>query len=288
MEFRDIKDVLTFAAFRPEPDHASFRWPRRFPNRRSVLVNASRSQVSWAYVDKKGNIEDTGTADGEFLDVSSSMADEWRNHTDDGWIGVSLNSRFIVTLEHNLSRKPGWDETIRTNPKSILGTKCDRSKRYAVHHNAETNSSLLLASDQSIIQTIEDSLRNHNLRPARICCGLFAMTCDLLGRIEKDANLKSQDVVAIIWVDHSLLVLRVKSGQWQEVRCRSGIPIKDANGITQMLRPFLETASPETRVLFLGDEPDNEFSRQYLPLMEKYHVTDVTERGHLWNLLARH
>ncbi|MBL9154808.1 MAG: hypothetical protein JNK37_20170 [Verrucomicrobiales bacterium] len=288
MEFRDIKDVLTFAAFRPEPDNASAPWSRRFPNRRSVLVNVSRGRVDWCMLSKKQKVEDTGYADGEFIDVSASMADEWRSRTDDGWLGISVNSRFIITMEHNLSRKAGWEETIRNNPKSVLGTKYDRAKRYALYHSSETSSSLLMACDSSLIQSIEDSLRNHNLRPARICCGLFALTTQALTRIHSDNALKGQDILLITWVNQSLFVMRQKGGQWQDARCRSGLPPQDANAISQVVKPFLKDATPHTRILFMADEPGTEFERDYLPQLGNFSVTNLTEQHHLWNLMARH
>ncbi len=288
MEFRDIKDVLTFAAFRPEPDNASAPWSKRFPNRRSVLVNVSRGHVAWALLSRKNKIEDIGQADGEFMDVAASMAEEWGNHSEDGWVGVSVNTRFIITLEHNLSRKTGWVESIRNNAKSILGTKYDRAKRYALHHSQDTSSSLLMACDNSMIQTVEDALRNHNLRPARITCGLFALTTHLLSQIEADAARKAQDLIIITWSQNSIFVLRQKNGQWQDVRCRSGLPPQDNNAIAQVLRPFLKTADAGTKLLFLADEPGGDFEQQYLPQLSNHHITNLTEPNHLWNLMARH
>lgn len=288
MEFRDIKDVLSFAAFRPEPDNASAPWTKRFPNRRSVLVNVSRGQVSWCMLSKKQKVEETGHADGEFMDVAASMADEWQNRTDDGWIGISINTRFIITLEHNLSRKAGWDETIRNNPKSILGTKHDRGKRYALYHSPETSSSLLMAADGSLVQMIEDTLRNHNLRAARVCCGLFALTSQALAKIDADNSLKGQDIILVTWSNQSLFVMRQKGGQWHDVRCRSGLPPQDANAVSQVIKPFLKEATPHTRILFVADEPGSEFEQQYLNQLGNFHVSNLTEQNHLWTLLGRH
>ncbi len=47
MKLKDIKDVLTFAAFRPEPDDSSASWSKRFPKKRSLLLNIGRETVSW-------------------------------------------------------------------------------------------------------------------------------------------------------------------------------------------------------------------------------------------------
>jgi hypothetical protein len=239
-------------------------------------------------VGRKGTIENTGEADGEFAEVATQMADQWRANTEDGWVGISLNNRFIITLEHNLSRKKGWQEELRQNPKSILGTKYDRAKRYALQHNPETSASLLMACDDSMIKAIEESMRSHNLRPARICSGLFATTAHLLGRIAADGALKSQDLIVVTWLDGSLCVVRQKAGQWQDLRCRSGIPAVDEAAISQMIRPFVEKAEPSTRVILMEDRKGGGFSASYLNQFGNLHVTDVTEDHNLWHILSKY
>lgn len=287
MEFKDIKDVLTFAAFRPEADNPRFTWAQRFPKRKSVLVNISRGRCSWAMINRRGLVEGTGEADGEFVDVAAQMADSWRAGTEDGWIGLSLNNRFIITLEHNLSRKKGWQEELRLNPKSILGTKYDRTKRYAIHHNPETSASIVMACDDSMVKAVEEAMRAHNLRPARICCGLFASVAHILNRIAADNALKSQDIILAAWLDGSLCIVRQKGGQWQDLRCRSGIVADDHATVSQMIRPFIEKAAPSTRVLLFEDRKNGGFSSSYLSHFGNLHVTDATEENNLWNLLSQ-
>ena len=286
MELKDFKDVLTFAAFRPEADNPNFSWPQRFPKKRSVLVNISRGQVSWSFLDRKGVVEDSGSAQGEFVEVAGQMADHWQSRTEDGWIGLSLNNRFIISLEHNLARKKGWQQELKLSPKSILGTRHDRSKRYAIHHNPETSASLLMACDDSMVKTVEESLRSHNLRAARICVGLFAMTANFLNRIATEPSLKSQDLIVVTWLENSLCILRQKNGQWQELRCRSGLQVGDEATISHMINSFVENADPSTRVVLMEDTKDGEFSRSHLPRFGNLHVTDFTEEHSFWGVLA--
>ncbi len=288
MEFKDIKDVLTFAAFRPEPDNPRFTWQQRFPKRRSLLLNISRGRVSWASINRKGQVDGVAEAEGEFVEILPHFAETWRAATEDGWLGISLNQRFIIGLEHNLSRKKGWQEELRLNPKSILGTKHDRTKRYAIHHNPETSASLVMACDESLVKSIEESLRHYNLRAARICSGLFAMTAQLLNRIAADNSLKSQDLIVVVWLEGSLCVVRQRGGQWQDLRCRSGIATGDGATVLQMVRPFIEKADASTRILLMEDRKNGGFSSDYLPHFGKLHIIDVTEENNLWNLLARY
>ena len=287
MEFKDIKDVLTFAAFRPEADNPRFNWQQRFPKRKSVIVNISRGRCSWVYLNKKGQVSDIGESPGEFAEVCGDMAESWHSNTEEGWIGISLNNRFIVTLEHNLSRKKGWEEEMLTNPKTILGSKYDRAKRYALHHNPESSASLMLAADDSMIKVIEETLQANNLSAARICSGLFSMTANLLDRLSSDPNFKNQDLLILTWNDGALCVLRQKGGQWQDLRCRSGISAADDGAISTVLKPFVEGADPNTRIIFMGEKQGCEFSTQYLPKLASLNVTDVTEENQLWNTLAR-
>lgn len=288
MELKDIKEVLTFAAFRPEADNPRFTWPHRFPKKKSVIVNVSRGHCSWAMIGKKGTIEDIGNAEGEFADIAGTMGDTWRANTDDGWVGISLNNRFIISLEHNLSRKKGWEEELRQNPKSILGSKYDRSKRFALHHNPETSASLMMACDDSLIKSIEEAMKGANLRPARVCSGLFAMTTNFLNRVATDNALKNQDILVVTWLDNSLCVLRQKSGQWQDLRCRSGLPSNDENAVKQMLTPFIESAEASTKVYLMEDQTAGGFTQSYLPLFGNLNVTDVTEENNLWKILSKH
>jgi len=288
MDLKDIKEVLTFAAFRPEPDNPKFAWPQRFPKRKSVIVNVNRDSCNWVFLNRKGDVDNVGEADGQFMDVAAQMADQWQASSEDGWIGVSVNNRFIISLEHNISRKSGWADELRQNPKSILGTKYDRSKRYAIHHNHETSASLMMACDDSMIKTIEEVMRSHNLRAARVCSGLFAMTANFLNRVAADNSLKSQDLILVTWLEGSLCILRQKNGQWQDLRCRSGLPPQDEMTVTQMISPFVEAADSSTRVVLMEDKKNGGFSQKYLPLFSNLHVTDATDDYNLWNILAKH
>ena len=103
------------------------------------------------------------------------------------------------------------------------------------------------------------------------------MTANLLDRLSKDATMKAQDLILVTWLDNSLCVIRQKGGQWQELRCRSGLQPGDESTASQMLRPFIDGADPGTRVVLMEDTQNGEFSRNYLPLFGNLSVSDVTE-----------
>ncbi|MEO0415673.1 MAG: hypothetical protein AAF226_12055 [Verrucomicrobiota bacterium] len=286
MQLSDIKDVLAFRAFRPEADNPRFGWAQRFASRRSVLLNINKGSVNWVAIGKKGSIDEAGFEVGEFEEVLAKMSPRWNNLTDDGWIGISMNTRFVVTLEHNFSRQKGWESELRTNPKSIIGSKYDRAKRYALHHSSQSNASLMLACDESYIKSIEESLKAAELKPARICSGLFALTCNLLSEISSNKLYAGQNVLAIAWCQRSICVLRSKQSQWAELRCRSGLPDGDDAAVTQLLKPYIDKSSPDTKVVFLGEAPANEFSTLYSNQLGTLELNDITQENQLWTTLT--
>ena len=60
----DIKGVLNFSAFRPDPDDSETAWAKRFAGRRSLLLNVSRTHTSWRSVNKRGKFQESGAQGG--------------------------------------------------------------------------------------------------------------------------------------------------------------------------------------------------------------------------------
>ncbi|MEM1297475.1 MAG: hypothetical protein AAGH89_19065, partial [Verrucomicrobiota bacterium] len=184
MTTKDIKDVLTYAAFRPEPDDPTATWKKRFPKKKSLLLNINRGSISWVDVEKNGMIGEASAIEGDLKELAQDMASEWKGMTEDNWCGVSINSRYMITLESNLTRKQGSEEMIRTNPRSVLGAKAEKGKRYSVEHNPRSNSSVLLSVDDDMIKSVESALSSAGMKIARIACGPYAMLLDCIDQVE--------------------------------------------------------------------------------------------------------
>ena len=122
MKLKDLKDVLTFRSFRPEPDDSSAPWRKRFPREKTLLLTISRRRVSWMCLDRRGEFTDAGSMEGELKEVLATVGSDLRAHTDNGWCAISLNHRFVLTLEVNLSRRAGLEQQLRTNPKAANST----------------------------------------------------------------------------------------------------------------------------------------------------------------------
>lgn len=283
----EIKSVLSFAAFKPEADDANVSWKTRFEGRKTLLLNVGRNQTSWRGINKKGRFEDGGIADGEFTEIAPQRAEEWRAMADGGWCVVSVNNRFIVSLENNMMRGENSVNLLRTNPRAVLGPKFDRGKRYAICHHPESSASLLLSCEDSMVKMSEDVLKNIGLRSGRVCCGLFALNEYAVNQLYvAKRGAVPPNMVLISTCEGSIAVLIQQDGQWKELRCRSGLGVDAVETSLQIVTPLLQKVSPDSAVYFISDGQDAKFRTEMLSHLQQVGVTDLTEEDMLWRVIG--
>lgn len=289
MKLDDLKSVLTFQAFRPDPDDSGAPIQKRMHGKRYIMINVSKGRVGWKAVDRRGGLAAGGVQEGEFADIAHQMAEEWKSMTDGGWCVLSLNNRFIITLESNMSRKPGSEALIRTNPRSVIGAKFDRAKAYAIHHNPETSASLLLATEESMVKSLEDTLSDIGLKPARIASGLFAMVQDYVRREHAARRAGTgRDMVLVACCDGSVCLLSQKKGQWSELRSRSGLYTdNDIEPVMNIATPLLRGAESGTSIVLLHDQPGTRFAQALYERLQPFGAIDITQPNHLWMVLGQ-
>lgn len=294
MKFSDIKSVLSFAAFRPEPDDRSAAWSKRFPHQRTLLLNVSRTQTTWRQCGKGGRIFDGGNAAGDFAKVAEQCAAEWRAGTEDGWCAVSLNTRYVISLENNLSRKPGFEEIIRTNPRAVLGSRYERGKRYTLLHNPESVASVLLSIDEELIKKIEQQVKDVGLQVGRVCCGSYAMLVRLLEMTNRDdgekkrngESPKAKTRLYVVCCEGSVCALLQSGELWSELRSRSDLYSTDLEPVLTLVLPLASRLDGDGEILVAADGPDSgvaEILRERFPSLR---VEDLSQPDHLWRVLA--
>jgi hypothetical protein len=295
MKLKDITDVLTFAAFRPEPDDSTAAWSKRFPKQRTLMLNIGREGIQWAGRDRSGTITESNFVKGDIKELAQEMADEWKAVTEDGWCAISLNHRFVISLEANLTRKKGTEVLIRTNPKAALGAKAEKGKRYSVENNPESNSSLLLAVDEDFVRQIETTLDPAGFKIGRIACGPYAMLMDSLDQVaEARAQYKAANgdaslgkIINVICCGGSVAALTHTDEQWLELRSRSNLyTMEDLEPLVKILSPLVENAGPGAQIIFMADEAGTgiaEFLQQALP---ENRVSDLSQPNQLWKILT--
>jgi hypothetical protein len=295
MKLKDVKDVLTFAAFRPEPDDSTAPWSKRFPRQRSLLLNLNRDGVTWRGVEKGGVLGEAGNLDGTDLkELVTDMAEEWKSLTEDGWCGVSINNRYVISLENNLTRKKGCEELIRTNPKAALGSKAERGKRYSVKHNPESNSSLLLAVDEEFVKQIETVFDGAGLKVGRISCGIFGMLSDAIDQMAeaREQYLKSNPteplgkIVIVACCEGSVAVLSTSDENWLELRSRSGLYAQDdLEPVLKIIMPLVENAGTGAQLVFTSDAGGAAVKELLTSTLPNTRISDISQGDGLWTLL---
>ena len=293
MQLVYIKNLLTFASFRPEPADSAAAWSTRFPNKRTLLLNVNRNTVNWQVMLKGGNMGEGGTEEGTLQEITEMCGEEWKGMTDDGWVSVSINNRFILSLESNLSRKKGYEDLLRTNPKVVLGSKFERGKVYAVRHHPETNSSLLLACEELLVKETQDALKKVDLKVGRLSCGLFAMLTDVLYRLHETTGKEGESEVPsnyliIAVCQGSVCVLKQAEDQWTELRSRSAYyEPGNLSSLRQILQPILTDWDPQNPTLFVSDDNDPNSLEQIRQMLPGYAISDVSSDDQLWSIIGK-
>jgi|TARA_B100001250_G_scaffold366336_1_gene347669 hypothetical protein len=293
MKLSDITNVLSFAAFRPDPDDSSSIWRKRFPNRQTLLLNFSKEEVSWRSVSKDGVLGEENSVVGPVKEVVQDMSDDWLDLTDGGWCAVSINHRFVISLETNLTRKNGASELIRTNPKAVLGSKSERGKRYALKHNAESNSSILLAVDEDYIKEIETLFKSSGLKVGRICCGIYGMLSESLDQIteaQKDYNENGSeplgDIVLITCCEGSVCILKSDQEKWIELRSRNSLYAqKDLEPLRKIIAPIVEDLGSNAQIVLSADGAVEGINQMLRELAPNVRINDMSDSYGLWSLL---
>lgn len=294
MKLKDILGVLNYSAFRPEPDDSSATWLRRFPKERTLLMNMGRKKISWTSLDKRGEFSDGGSSESEFKDALGQNGPEWRALSDNGWCAVSLNTRIMVSLEVNLSRRPGMLEMLRSNPKAVLGAKAEKGKRYGLTHNPESNTSILLACDEELITKTEAQLKEVGMQIGRITCGIYAMILDLISQVTEARKAKAishpgqpfGSVLMIACCEGSICALTQKEEAWTELRSRTDCYSDDMSPVMEIILPLLQNAGSSAHVLFMSDNVGSPFPELLQRRVPGLQVSDVSVPHQSWKLIA--
>ncbi|CAN5408807.1 hypothetical protein BH09VER1_BH09VER1_09890 [soil metagenome] len=288
MTLRDIIGILNFASFRPEPDDPTASWRKRFPNARTAMVSFGRSALSWCGLQRNGKIGETEISRGDPKEVLSQSYFQIKETADDGWCSVSLNTRYVISLETNLSRRPGSEEVIKANPRSVLGARYERGKRYSVTHNPETNSSILLSCDEEHIRKVEAMLKESGLKVGRICCGTYVLLRHVLSitNVSKNGE-KPASFFYIVCSQGSVCALVQDQDRWLELRSRTDVYEDAIEPALELLAPFKQRIPAGMEIALICDNVMPGLASGLMELFAHHKLTDHTQPNMLWTLLAQ-
>lgn len=289
MKTSDIKGILDFSSFRPEPDDPSAAWRKRFPGKRTAIIGIGRSSITFRAVAKNGT---PGVAEiyrgGEMKEMLSQLAPALRTATDEGWCSVSLNTRYVISLETNLSRRPGSEEILKTNPRTILGGRYERGKRYAVTHNPETNSSILLAMDEEHLKKVETAFREIGLKLGRLCCGSYVLLRHALTvtNVTK-AGENPLSTFYVVCAEGAVCALVQDQDRWSEIRSRADVYEDDPGPIADLVAPFHSRLPPNIGITLVCDEPIDGLPERLSAALPGRPVNDLSQPGLLASLMIQ-
>jgi len=281
----DIKSVLNFSAFRPEPDDPSAGWRRRFPSSRTVFFGLGRNSLSWRVVGRNGKPGDPEIVRADPKETLAQSAVNIREQTDEGWCSVSINTRYVISLETNLSRRPGSEELLKTNPRGVLGGRYERGKLYAVTHNPETNSSILLSCDEEQIRKVETMFREPGFRLGRLCCGSYVLLRHALSTTNTKTGEKPLSTFYVVCSEGAVCALVQDQDRWLELRSRTDVYDEDLTAIADLLAPFQSRLSPESGITLVCDEPIAGLAERLATVLPNRPIQDLSTPGLLVTLL---
>lgn len=284
----DLKSILNFSAFRPEPDDPSAAWRHRFPGERTILFGVGRARLSWKGIARGGKPSESDAVKAEPREALTQATDHLKALADRAWCAVSLNTRYVISLETNLSRRAGSEELLKTNPRAILGGKFERGKRYAVTHNPETNSSILLTIDEDQVRKTEAMFSESGFKVGRLCCGTYVLLRHVLA--ETNTTKGSENPFSTFYViccEGAVCALVQDQDRWMELRSRTDVYEEDIGPIADLLAPFHTRLSPGIGITLVCDEPLDGLSERLGAAFPGREVKDLSEPGLLTSLMVK-
>jgi len=285
-----VKGVLNFSAFRPEADDPQASWKSRFGGRQTALVHVGRNSLSYSIIDKKGEAVAGESQRGELKELFADLGPMIKDRATDGWCIVSLDSRYVISVENNLSRKKGSEEALKKDPRSVLHARYEKGKRYALTHNPETNSSILLAMDEENVKKTEALCKEQGLKPGRICCGTYVLLRHALTATNTKKGSESPFSSLYLSCCHgSVCALMQEKDNWMELRSRPDLfePTGDIAPLLELLRPFEERLGADRGLVVACDDPVPGLPEKLAELFPGRPINDLTEPGLLARLLYR-
>ena len=297
MKLSDVSKVLSFASFRAEPDDSSYSWRKRFIKRKSLLLSLSRDGFAWKSISREGVLSETGFAEGSLKGVLDDMGPELSELSDGDWCSVSINQRYVISLETNLTRKDASNDVLRSTPRAILGSKTEKGKRYSLSHNPESNTSALLAVDEEYIKEIEKIFKSSGLKLGRICCGVFAMleeTLDQIQKAKREYEEKKNEqspggILSVISCNGSVCILKSHKDKWSELRSRvslfSGVNV---DPLKKILSPMISELGEEDQIVLNSTEEGSYVKGLLGDMAPHIKINDISKGSSLWKLMSKY
>ncbi len=291
MKGKDIADVLNFSAFRPEPDDPTATWRRRFPGIRTLMFGVGKQSLTLRPTEKSGRFGKAETHKDvkDFKELLNISGAQMREVSDGGWSAVSIHTRYVISLETNLSRRPGSEALVKTNPRTVLGGRYERGKKYSVTHNPETNSSILLTCDEEQVGRVETAFKETGFKVGRICCGTYILLKHALGLVNTTkGSEKPSSAFIFVLCEGAVCALVQDQDKWIELRSRTDVyDAEDLSPALDLVSPFQARIPPEMPIIIVADTLIPGLADNVGKVFEGHTIQDYSQPDLLWNLILQ-
>jgi len=261
---------------------------KALPLGKNRLFRHRPDEAQLAGVNRSGKPDEQFAVRADPKEALTQASDHIKPLTERAWCAVSLNTRYVISLETNLSRRTGSEEMVKSNPRAVLGAKFERGKRYAVTHNPETNSSILLTFDEDQTRKTEAIFSEAGFRVGRLCCGAYLLLRHALA--ETNNTKGSEQPVScfyIICCEGAVCALVQDQDRWVELRSRTDVYEDDITPITDLLTPFHSRLSPAIHITLACDEPLPGLKERLAEVFPGRTVNDLSEPGLLAGIMVK-
>jgi hypothetical protein len=220
----------------------------------------------------------------EFLNANGEGI---RHASDGGWSAASMHTRYVISLETNLSRRPGSEELVKSNPRTVLGGRYERGKKYAVTHNPETNSSILLTCDEEQVGRIENAFKENGFHLGRLCCGTYILLSHALSLVNvTKGSEKPASAFILVLCEGAVCALVQDQDKWIELRSRTDVyEPEDLSPAIELVAPFQARIPAEMPIVVVADTQLPGLIEQVAATFEGHTIQDCTQPNLLWNLI---
>jgi hypothetical protein len=291
MKFSHITDILNFSAFRPEQDDPTATWKKRFAGKRTVFFGVGKQTLSVHPVGRNSKPGPTEVLR-EVKDLKETLGqvgNELRELTDGSWCTIVLQTRYVISLETNLSRRTGSEDIIKLNPRTVLGGRFERGKRYALTHNPETNSSILLTCDEELVNRLEVNFKEAGFRIGRVCCGTYLLLRHALSAVNttKDPE-KNASAFFVVLCEGAVCALVQQDDKWIELRSRTDVYEGDEiSPALELLSPFQARIPADMPIVLTADTAVPDLAATFGSVFEGHPIQDLSTPNLLTNLLIQ-
>jgi len=176
-----LKRFFLFKAFSPDTQNPNIPLLERVGNKKVALLSVGSCGLKSATLTKGKD----GPVISDIDSITMRLQDDVTDHpflaalpkkTDCGLVVLCLGWKFMLNTEQNkLKNNTELNMELQVNAQSVMGSKFQANKRYMGLLSEDRKYSMISDIEEDLIQSVEDTLSNYNLKVIRAQIGLMSM-----------------------------------------------------------------------------------------------------------------